>query len=279
MAQAEEEESSLFLAHASSMLRPKGEASEGEALGSPHTHFTPLLTSLALLHIDEPRTQAFLGDGSDDDKFEGWYLDSSAMHHMTGCVGHLADLDRSVRGSVKFGDESAVEICGIGSIVFVGKTGGHKLLHGVYYILALRNSIISLGQLDEGGSRVEIDRGVLRIWDRHGRLLAKVNHGRNWLYVLHMEVARPLCLDARRDDEALYWHKWFGHLHFEALWKLRLEQMVRGMPQIDHVKQLCDTCVVTNHKRWSFPRQALYYALKQLELVHDVLCGPVTSRH
>jgi hypothetical protein len=53
-----------------------------------------------------------------------------------------------------FGNESAVEICGIRSVVFVAKTGEHKLLHGVYYIPALRNSIISLGQLDEGGSRV-----------------------------------------------------------------------------------------------------------------------------
>jgi hypothetical protein len=199
MAQAEEEESSLILAHASPMLRPKGEASKGEGLASLHTHSTPPLTSSALLHIDKPRALAFLDDGSNDDKLEGWYLDSGATHHMTGCVRHFADLDRSVRGSVKFGDESAVEICGIGSVVFVAKTGEHKLLHGVYYIPALRNSIIGLGQLDEGGSRVEIDRGVLRIYDRCGRLLTKVNRGRNRLYMLHMEVARPLCLAARRD--------------------------------------------------------------------------------
>jgi hypothetical protein len=55
MAQAEEEESSLFLTHASLVLRPEGEASEGEALAFPHTHSTPPLTSSALLYIDEPR--------------------------------------------------------------------------------------------------------------------------------------------------------------------------------------------------------------------------------
>jgi hypothetical protein len=26
------------------------------------------------------------------------------------------------------------------------------------------------------------------------------------------------------------------------------------MPQINHVEQLCDTCVVTKHKRRPFPR-------------------------
>jgi hypothetical protein len=52
--------------------------------------------------------------------------------------------------------------------------------------------------------------------------------------------------------------------------------MVCGMPQIDHVEQLCDTYVVTKHKRWPFPWHALYRALKQLELVHGDLCGPIT---
>jgi hypothetical protein len=74
MAQDEDKESSLFLAHASHVLRAKGEVSEGEALASPHTHSTPLLTSSALLRIDEPRTQAFLGDSFDDDKLDGCTL-------------------------------------------------------------------------------------------------------------------------------------------------------------------------------------------------------------
>jgi hypothetical protein len=145
MAQAEEQvEPALFLAHTSPMLWLKGEVSEGEALASPHTHSTSSLTSSALLHIDEQHAQAFLDDSSDDDKLEGWYLDSGATHHMTRRVGHFSDLDHNVRGSIKFSDESAV-ICGIGYVVFVGKTDKHKLLHGVYYIPALRNSIISLG--------------------------------------------------------------------------------------------------------------------------------------
>jgi hypothetical protein len=174
---------------------------------------------------------------------------------MTGCIGHFADLDCCILGSMKFGDESTVEICGIGSIMFMGKTGEHKLIHGVYYIPTLQNSIISLGQL-----RNSIIN--LHIWDRRGHLLAKVNHGCNRLYVLHMEVAQPLCLAARRDDEAWHWHERFGNLHFEALQKLGREQMVRGMPQIDHVEQLCDTCMVTKHKRRRFARQASYHVLK-----------------
>ena len=161
----------------------------------------PAPAAAALLHLDEPRAHIFLGNGFGGDKIDGWYLDTGATHHMTG-RREFSELDSGVRGSVKFGDASAVEIKGVGSVVFTAKTGEHRLLTGVYYIPTLRNSIISLGQLDENGSRVEIEHGVLRIWDRHRRLLVKVNRGANRLYVLNVQVAQPVCLAARHDDDS-----------------------------------------------------------------------------
>jgi hypothetical protein len=110
-----------------------------------------------------------------------------------------------------------VEIKSVGSVIFTAESGEHRLLTGVCYIPALRNSIISLGQLDESGSRVEIKDGVMRIWDRHHHLLAKVTKGTNRLYVLNVQVTQPLCLAARWDNEVWQWHERFGHLHFEAL--------------------------------------------------------------
>ena len=93
---------------------------------------------------------------------------------MTSRRELFTNLDCKARGTVKFGDESKVEIHGVGSIIFEAKTGEHRVLHGVYYILALRNSIMSLGQLDEGGSKVEIDKGVLRIWGQRSHLQVKI---------------------------------------------------------------------------------------------------------
>ena len=139
-----------------------------------------------LLHLDEPKAHALLGDGSGNDKTDGWCLDTGATHHMTGRREFFTELDSSVRGSVKFGDASGVEIKGVGSVIFTTVSGEHRLLTGVYYIPALRNSIISLGQLDENGSRVVVEDGVMRIWDRRRRLLAKVTRSANCLYVLNV---------------------------------------------------------------------------------------------
>jgi hypothetical protein len=163
---------------------------------------------------------------------------------MTGRREFFTELDSDVRGSVKFGDASGVEIKGVGSVIFAAESAEHRLLTGVYYIPALWNSIISMGQLDESGSRVEIKDEVMWIWDRYHRLLAKVTRGTNRLYVLSVQVAQSLCLATRWDDEMWQWHERFRHLHFEVLKQLSVKGMVRGLSSLDHVEQFCDVCVL-----------------------------------
>ncbi len=155
----------------------------------------PALEQQQLVHLDETKAQAFLGTSySDDDHLEGWYLDTGAMNHMTGHGNVFSELDRAVQGTVKFGDGSVVNICGKGTIIFSGRHGEHKVLTGVYWIPRLKNSIISVGQMDEGGARVLIEGGVLRVWDHRHRLLAQVQRIENRMYRLELQVARPLCL-------------------------------------------------------------------------------------
>lgn len=170
MAQAEDEEEPAFLnlAHVCLEAQPVAELEPGETstLGIRRSVSEPPLTAsaqpaAALLHLDEPCAHAFLGSGSSDDKFEGWYLDSDATHHMASRAEHFTDLDHGVRSSVKFGDASSVEIRDVGSVILMTKTGDHKVLRGFFFIPTLWNSIIILGQLDEGGAKVDIDHGVL----------------------------------------------------------------------------------------------------------------------
>jgi hypothetical protein len=205
---AQVEEPALLLAHASIELSPAAS------------------TAAAFLHLDETRAHALLGNSSKNDKTDGWCLDTGATHHMTGRREFFSKVDSDVRGSVKFGDASGVEIKGVGSFIFAAESGEHRLLAGVYCIPALRNSIISLGQLDESSSRVEIKDGVMRIWDRHRCLLAKVTRGTNRLYVLNVQVTQLICLAARWDDQVWQWHERFGHLHFEAMKRLSAKGMV-----------------------------------------------------
>jgi hypothetical protein len=69
-------------------------------------------------------------------------------------VTSSSELDQPIHSDVKFGNGSIIKIRGHGSIVFSGRNRQHKVLTG------------SFGQLDEGGSKVKIEDGVLSIWDR-----------------------------------------------------------------------------------------------------------------
>lgn len=56
------------------------------------------------------------------DKIKGWYLNSSTAHHMIERWDHFSNLDQSICNSVEFDDMSAVEVPGVGSVIFVAKT-------------------------------------------------------------------------------------------------------------------------------------------------------------
>ena len=126
-----------------------------------------------------------------EEEIGGWYLDNGATHHMTGCRELFTDLDGDMCSSVWFGDVSKVAIQGVCSIVFEGKNGEQWVLDGIFYILVLQSSILSLGRLDKDGLEVKIKDGMLRIWDQHGRLMLKVLRSPNFLYIHHFNTAKP----------------------------------------------------------------------------------------
>ena len=159
-----------------------------------------------------------------------WVLDTGATNHMTGCRSSLADLDESVRGAVKFGDGSTVEICGVGAVTMAGKNKEHRVLTEVYFIPSLRCNIVSLGQLQEAGCRVEIDKGVLEVFEREQQgsargVLIRAER-RNRLYVMKVNLIAPICLLTKMEEEAWRWHARFGHLNFRALYDLSAKEIV-----------------------------------------------------
>jgi hypothetical protein len=124
---AQVEVPALLLAQASIELSPVASA------GAAH------------LHLDGTIAHTLLGDSSSNDKTDEWCLNIGTTHHMTSRWEFFTELDSDVRGSIRFGDASSVEIKGVGSVFFATESSEHRLLLGVYYIPALRNSIISLG--------------------------------------------------------------------------------------------------------------------------------------
>jgi hypothetical protein len=52
--------------------------------------------------------------------------------------------------------------------------------------------------------------------------------------------------------------------------------LVRGLPILSQVDQVCEACLVGKHRRTPFPHQAMRRATEPLELVHGDICGPIS---
>ncbi|KAD4384336.1 hypothetical protein E3N88_24504 [Mikania micrantha] len=204
-----------------------------------------------------------------------WYLDNGASNHMTGNREFFSELIERT-GRVRFGDGSAVNIKGKGSILLQCKNGDQKLITNVYYIPELCNNILSLGQFDEGGCKIIIKDGTLCLYEKSGAALMKVKRTQNRLYKINLQTALPICFLAKVNEKAWLWHARLGHLNFDALNKLTGKKMAEGIPLIDHHSQLCDACLVGKQRSSSLPSKASYRASQPLELIHADLCGPIT---
>lgn len=226
-------------------------------------------------YLEEKKLFAALDDTAERDPGR-WIVDSGASNHMTGCRTAFSDIDTGITGNVQLGDGSVVRIEGRGTVLFSCKNGEHRTLANTYLIPRLAANIISVGQLDETGFKVEAEDGVMRIWDEQRRLLARIHRNPGRLYVLDVELARPVCLTARIGDEAWKWHARFGHINFTALRKMGREQLVRGLPAVSQVDQLCEACLAGKHRRTPFPQQAQQRSLEPLQLLHGDLCGPIS---
>lgn len=179
---------------------------------------------------------------------EVWVLDTGATNHMTRSRASLASLDESVRGAMRFGDGSTVEICGVDAVTMATRNLEHHVLTEVYFIPSLRCNIISLGQLEEAGCRVEIDKGVLEVFkpiqSEDTRTIVIRVEWRNRLYVMKVNLTSLVCLLTKIEEDAWHRHAQFGHLNLRALHDLGAKEMVDGLPLIRKVEQVCDGCAL-----------------------------------
>jgi hypothetical protein len=96
-------------------------------------------------------------------------------------------IDTAVLVTVRFSDDSVAWINGRMTVMFVCKNGESRSFDRVYFIPRMMTNIVSIGQLDEIGYKIDIDTGMMKIREPGGVLLAKVKWEANRLYLLHLK--------------------------------------------------------------------------------------------
>jgi hypothetical protein len=124
------------------------------------------------VEIHEEKVFVQLGKPEESRDTKTWIVDTGATNHMIGSRSAFVDIDTQVRGTVRFGDDSAAEIEGHGKVEFICRNGERRVFEGVYFIPKLMANIVSVGRLDEDGYQVLIGNGELLIREPGGKLLA-----------------------------------------------------------------------------------------------------------
>jgi len=96
--------------------------------------------------------------------------------------------------------------------------------------------------------------------NKQGRLVARIEMARNWMYKLNLRSIREKCLQVNIEDKASLWHLRFGHLHHGGLKRLAKKNMVHGLLNMDYEGKFCEECVLSKHARTSFLKKAQYWA-------------------
>ncbi|UYV73840.1 hypothetical protein LAZ67_11001074, partial [Cordylochernes scorpioides] len=105
---------------------------------------------------------------------------------------------------------------------------------------------------------------------------------RNGLYILSQIncpkalATREICIAGEKNYEK--WHSRFGHLNLQDLKKLKMQNIVYGLPNFDVKNFTCEVCLKGKQTRLPFQKESFTRSREPLELVHTDICGPMRTK-
>ena len=225
------------------------------------------------------------------DTSEKWYMDSGASRHVTGERNHLVSVTPPVGKKTVTTTDGERHAAGGSGDVNVKSDCGEIKMTNVMYVPSLKRNLVSVGSLADKEHVIVFTNRKCLVLDnaRNKQVVAQgVRHRGNGLYQLGVSSRKPSFMEANSvettTDEAnssvpveeiKLWHKRYGHLHYKGLSHLAKKGRVKGLPNLESIKEICPECLAGRQHRAPFPRKSESRAKVPLELVHSDLVGPL----
>ncbi|XP_073263189.1 uncharacterized protein [Populus alba] len=142
-------------------------------------------------------------------------------------------MDEQFRHSVKLGNGAKLMVMGKWSVKLV-TTRLTQVVRDVFFILELKNNLLSIEQLQEKGLTIVIKDKACKIYHPTKGLIMQTLMAANRMFVLLATmITQPSnCLITSMDDLSELWHHRYGHVNNKSLKTLESKQLVKGLPQL-----------------------------------------------
>lgn len=158
---------------------------------------------------------------TDDVILHDWILDSRASFHVTPHKEWFTTYDAKRTGRVCLGNDYACEIMGEGDMQLKFKQGSIFTLKNIRHVPNLTKSLISSGQLDDGGYTTTFGDNSWKI--TKGYLVTVVAHGTKsgTLYMLHVSTTvKDNVICVTEQPSVSLWHHQLRHMSQTAMKEL-----------------------------------------------------------
>jgi hypothetical protein len=87
----------------------------------------------------------------------------------------------------------------------------------------------------------------------------------------------PSVFVSHSDEWSKFWHVWFGHLNYCSFQQLCNQQMLTSLPLVYCRDGICVGFVLGKYHRDNFDKRASQHTSNPFQLVHNDLCGLISS--
>ncbi|GJR00053.1 retrovirus-related pol polyprotein from transposon TNT 1-94 [Tanacetum coccineum] len=208
-----------------------------------------------------------------------WLFDTGATFHMTARREWFHQYKPiSGGGSVYSCNDHELKIIGIGSIMVKMHDGTVRTIRDVRHVEGLKKNLLSLGQLDDLGCKVEIQNKIMKVI-KGALVLMKGEKVAANLYQLKGEIIEEakasIASHSLSHRVAFSWHKKLGHMSEQGMKILVERKLIPGLTKVS--LPFCEYCVISKQHRLKF-KASNSRSVSVLELVHSsVWQTPVQS--
>ncbi|CAM8994539.1 unnamed protein product [Rhodiola kirilowii] len=205
---------------------------------------------------------------TNDDAGNSWILDSGCTMHATPHMHLFSSLELQNAGGVMLGDQTTLQIKGIGKVPLRMHDGVVRTVQNVGWVPNLRRSLLSESEFDNLGCHINTHNGIREVIKDNKTVIKSIKKGGLYHVILSPEINTVDEQKALKDTHK--WHTRLGHIGNKGLLHLYTSGLIESQPI--HLK-FCENYVLSKKTSHAF-NKSTFKVNQPLEYVHSDLWGP-----